>query len=365
LPDKEFICFNIKLFKLINGLNHPFFDTVFYLITYLGSGLILIPIVLVLYAIRKEKILPVVTSYLLLSIAVQVVKYFWNFPRPAALFDNIHIVGETLKAASFPSGHTATAFMLFYVLTQGKSISLKTFLIICALAVGYSRIYIGAHFPIDVLAGGIIGYLSGYFSVKYIGFFEKYRNELLVLLLIPAVLFLYNLDVFPFYIVDEARNAEAAREMLARSDFLVPTYNDELRTDKPPLHYWIFILGYKLLGVNELSPRVGSAVIGLAIVLLVYLFTVKVLNRKIALISASLLPTCLYSFLIFRMAVPDPYLVFFSTLALFSFYLGIVNNAYKYILIFYMSIGLAVLTKGPVGFILPFGVAFTFIFFRG
>jgi 4-amino-4-deoxy-L-arabinose transferase-like glycosyltransferase len=362
MPDIEFIGFNIKLFKLINGLNHPFFDTVFYLITYLGSGLILIPIVLVLYAIRKEKILPVVTSYLLLSIAVQVIKYFWNFPRPAALFDNIHIVGETLKAASFPSGHTATAFMLFYVLTKGKSIPLKTFLMIPALAVGYSRIYIGAHFPIDVLAGGIIGYLSGYFSVKYIGFFEKYRNELLVLLLIPAVLFLYNLDTFPFYIVDEARNAEAAREMLERSDFIVPTYNYELRTDKPPLHYWIFILAYKLIGVNELSSRIGSAIIGVATVLLVYFFAARILNKKIALVSALILPTCLYSFLIFRMAVPDPYLVFFNTLALFSFYLSTSNPVYTYV--FYICLGLGTLTKGPVGFILPFGIAFAFTFFR-
>lgn len=361
----ELIDLNLKLFKLVNSHNHPFLDTAFYLITYLGSVLIIIPTVLVLYKIKKEKILPVVFSYLISGITVQVMKYLWSVPRPAALFDDIHVVGETLRAASFPSAHTATALALFYVLSQGGNIRLKTLLLILALSVGYSRVYVGAHFPIDVLVGGIIGYLSGYFSVKYIGFFEKYKNELLVLLLIPAVLFLYNLDAFPFYIVDEARNAEAAREMLERSDFLVPTYNYELRTDKPPLHYWIFILGYKLLGVSELSSRIGSAIIGLATVLLVYLFTVKVLNRKIALISASLLPTCLYSFLIFRMAVPDPYLVFFSTLALFSFYLGIVNNTYKYILIFYVSIGLAVLTKGPVGFILPFGVAFTFIFFRG
>jgi 4-amino-4-deoxy-L-arabinose transferase-like glycosyltransferase len=358
----EFSVFNFKLFNLINGLNHPVLDVVFYLITYLGSGLILIPIVLVLYATKKEKILPVVSSYLLLSIAVQVIKFFWNVPRPAALFDNIHIVGETLKAASFPSGHTATAFMLYYVLTKGKSISLKTFFIIPALAVGYSRVYIGAHFPIDVLSGGIIGYLSGYISLKYISFLKKYKIELLVLLLIPTVLFLYNLDAFPFYIVDEARNAEAAREMLAQSDFLVPTYNYELRTDKPPFHYWIFILFYKLIGINELSSRLGSALIGVALILVVYLFTARILNKKAALISALILPTCLYSFLIFRMAVPDPYLVFFSTLALFSFYLSISNPVYTYA--FYICLGLGTLTKGPVGFILPFGVAFAFIFFR-
>jgi 4-amino-4-deoxy-L-arabinose transferase-like glycosyltransferase/membrane-associated phospholipid phosphatase len=360
----ELIDLNLKLFNLINSHNHPFLDMVFYLITYLGSGLIIIPTVLILYKIKREKILPVVSSYLISGIAVQVMKYLWSVPRPAALFDSIHVVGETLRTASFPSGHTATAMALFYVLSKGENIRLKTLFLILALSVGFSRVYVGAHFPLDILVGGIVGYLSGYISMKYNEFFYKYKKELFVVFFIPAVLFFYRLDAFPFYIVDEARNAEAAREMLTRSDLLVPTYNYELRTDKPPLHYWVFILGYKLLGVNELSTRIGSAIIGLATVLLVYLFTVKVLNRKIALISASLLPTCLYGFLIFRMAVPDPYLVFFSTLALFSFYLGIVNNNYKYILIFYISIGLAVLTKGPVGFILPFGVAFAFIFFR-
>jgi 4-amino-4-deoxy-L-arabinose transferase-like glycosyltransferase len=361
----ELIDLNLKLFKLINSHNHPFLDMAFYLITYLGSGLIIIPIVLVLHKIKKEKILPVVFSYLMSGIAVQVMKYLWSVPRPAALFDDIHVVGEILRAASFPSGHTATALALFYVLSQGENIRLKTLLLILALAVGYSRVYVGAHFPFDILAGGIVGYLSGYISIRYNKFFDKYKKELFVIFFIPAVLFFYRLGAFPFYIVDEARNAEAAREMLERSDLLVPTYNYELRTDKPPLHYWIFILGYKLLGVSELSSRIGSAIIGLAAVLLVYLFTVKVLNRKIALISASILPTSLYSFLIFRMAVPDPYLVFFSTLALFSFYLGVLNNDYKYILVFYVSAGLSVLTKGPVGFILPFGVAFAFVFFRG
>lgn len=360
----ELIDLNRKLFNLINSYNHPSLDIVFYLITYLGSGFILIPVVLYLYKIEKEKILPVISSYLMSGIAVQIIKYLWNVPRPVALLENVHVVGETLKAASFPSGHTATAFALAYVLSNGKGKHLKIFFLILALAVGYSRVYVGAHFPIDVIGGGIIGYLSGYMSIKYNEFLKKYKEELLILFLIPVVLFFYRLDAFPFYIVDEARNAEAAREMLEQSDLLVPTFNYELRTDKPPLHYWIFILGYKLFGVSEVSSRIGSAAVGIATVLLTYLFTARVLNRKIALISALLLPTCLYSFLIFRMAVPDPYLVFFSTLALFSFYLGVVNSAYKYVLIFYMSIGLATLTKGPVGFILPFGVAFTFIFFR-
>ncbi len=361
--DIECIDLNIRLFKHINGLNTPFLDVFFYLISYLGNGLILIPIVFVLYRIERAKILPIISSFLISGIIVQIIKHLWNIPRPVSLIDDIHIVGETLRVSSFPSGHTSTALALFFVLSIGRKRCFKAFFLLLATAVGYSRIYMGAHFPLDVLGGGLIGLLAGYVSIKYNEFIEKNKIELLVLFLVPAVIFFYRLDAFPFYILDEARNAEAAREMLERSDFLVPTFNYELRTDKPPLHYWFSILAYKLVGVSELSSRIGSAITGVLTVSLVYLFTAKVLNRKTALISALLLPTCLYSFLTFRMFIPDPYLVFFSTLALFSFYLSISKPAYIYV--FYMAAGFGTLAKGPVGFILPSGVALAFVFFRG
>lgn len=361
--DIECFDLNIVLFKHINGFNNPPLDVFFYLTSYLGYGLIVIPIIFILYRIEKRKILPIISSFLISGIIVQVIKHIWSIPRPFSLIDDIHIVGETLEAGSFPSGHTATAMALFYVLSTRQKRFVKVIFLIPAIAVGYSRIYMGAHFPLDVLGGGLIGLLAGYVSIKYNEFIKKNKIKLLVIFFIPAVLFFYRLDAFPFYILDEAHNAEAAREMLEQSDLLVPTYNYELRTDKPPLHYWLSILAYKLLGVSELSSRIGSAIVGVLTVFLVYLFAAKVLNRKTALISALILPTCLYSFLTFRMCIPDPYLVFFSTLALFSFYLSISKPAYIYV--FYVASGLGTLAKGPVGFILPFGVALAFVFFRG
>ena len=63
------------------------------------------------------------------------------------------------------------------------------------------------------------------------------------------------INAYPISILDEAKNAEAAREMLSSGNFLVPFFNGELRTDKPPLHYYFMILGYKLFGVTALGAR--------------------------------------------------------------------------------------------------------------
>lgn len=364
MSEMQLVNLNSNIFNLINSHNTPLLDILFYFITYLGSGWILIPVVFILYKTQKEKILPVMASFLVSGITVQLIKFFWKIPRPAAVFENSHIVGETLRIASFPSGHTATAFALFYVLTRGMSRQLNAFFLVLAFAVAYSRIYVGAHFPADIIGGGIIGLMSGYISIKYNDFFKKYKKELLIVFLIPVVIFFYKLGELPFFIVDEARNVEAAREMLESADFLVPTYNYELRTDKPPLHYWVFIGLYKIFGVSEFASRIGSAVVGVVMAFLICIFSIKKLNRQIALTSTLIFTTALYSFLLFRMAVPDPYFVLFCTISLLSFYQGLTLNSYKYFLIFYSAMGLAVLTKGPVGFILPFSIAICFTFFN-
>ena len=73
-------------------------------------------------------------------------------------------------------------------------------------------------------------------------FFERYGNWmvfLMALLICTSFIGLYLI-----YILDEARNSEAAREMFVSGDYLVPYFNGELRTDKPPLHYYFMILGY-------------------------------------------------------------------------------------------------------------------------
>src|SRR5262245_58714221 len=70
--------------------------------------------------------------------------------------------------------------------------------------------------------------------------------------------------------IDEGHNAEAAREMLAAGDGIVPTFNYRLRSDKPVLLYWLQIAAYRVVGVNELAARLPSALAAALAILALY-----------------------------------------------------------------------------------------------
>ena len=68
--------------------------------------------------------------------------------------------------------------------------------------------------------------------------------------------------------VDEARNSECAREMSELGELVVPSFNYELRTDNPPLHYYFMMLSYEIFGVNEFAARFFSSIFGALTILL-------------------------------------------------------------------------------------------------
>lgn len=105
-------------------------------------------------------------SQLAVGFVAQTLKRLWNESRPIHYFkENFpdinlhHVAGVKLHSVhSFPSGHTASAFALFVVLsffTKNKSLQFSYF--VMALLVGFSRIYLSQHFALDVLVGSIIG----------------------------------------------------------------------------------------------------------------------------------------------------------------------------------------------------------------
>src|ERR1700710_423249 len=81
---------------------------------------------------------------------------------------------------------------------------------------------------------------------------------------ITAFILWFRLGATPIYILDEAKNAQCAREMLMRHNWIVPTFNGELRTDKPALHYWFMMLAYKTFGVHEWTARFFATIMGLS-----------------------------------------------------------------------------------------------------
>lgn len=162
-----------NFFLLLNADLGIFVDNFFRFFSFLGDGLLWIP--LLVYFIYKEgkKMAPFLISCFALSTAfTQVCKYLIvpDELRPTAAITTeiIHIVkGVTVHAtASFPSGHTATAFVFYLIFCLVFKNNWWLIVgLLYALIVGYSRIYLAQHFPFDVGAGILVALISVIFSL--------------------------------------------------------------------------------------------------------------------------------------------------------------------------------------------------------
>lgn len=153
----------IPVFLFLNRDFGTIADTVLLGLTYLAEGWMWIPyLIIVGWFFKKDKAI-IIYSFAVSTLLTQIPKLllFPNITRPIAsgIAPNLmHTVkGVTMhQLSSFPSGHTATAFTIFlltiYLFDRTKMILIG---LLYAMLCGYSRIYLGQHFPMDV-GGGII-----------------------------------------------------------------------------------------------------------------------------------------------------------------------------------------------------------------
>ncbi|MBR0059707.1 MAG: phosphatase PAP2 family protein [Methanobrevibacter sp.] len=168
---------NIDLFYFINnGLKNPLFDFIMPFTTELGSfvamlGICLIVIILsILFkkpSIKKIALLCLFSLLLADGIAL-LLKCIIMEPRPFVYLDNVRLLVVENDPCSFPSGHTTSTFAVLSVLVfKFRHRLWSVVLILFGVVIGFSRIYVGVHYPLDVLAGCIIGVLSAYFTYRY------------------------------------------------------------------------------------------------------------------------------------------------------------------------------------------------------
>ena len=210
-----------------------------------------------------------------------------------------------------------------------------------------------------------------------------------VILLVTIAVFFTNLGVPRLWDRDEPRNAGCAAEMLARNDWVVPIFNSQLRPQKPVLLYWLMISAYSVFGVNEFSARFWSAVLAVGTCLATYMIGRRLFDSKIGFVGAIALATSMMFVVAARAATPDSLLVFCSTVSLMFFVLGAFPKQSKeasefvlsgtdsnepssktdrdhwtgffptnslYVWAAYIAMGLGVLAKGPIGFLLPMAI---------
>ena len=182
---------------------------------------------------------------------------------------------------------------------------------------------------------------------------------LLALLVLSGLLFFLGLGDMGLTDRDEGRNAEAGREMFESGDRLTPMFNGELRVAKPVFLYWLMEQSYRLFGVNEFAARFPSALFGVGLILIHYLFLVHQRDQTVALFGSLMLLLNLEILGLGRAALTDSVLIFFTTASLYGFWLGLhgTGGVRRWIWAFYIGMALATLTKGPVGFAVPLIVA--------
>jgi 4-amino-4-deoxy-L-arabinose transferase-like glycosyltransferase len=173
---------------------------------------------------------------------------------------------------------------------------------------------------------------------------------------------------------DEPRFAEASREMRERADFIVPYFNNQFRFDKPPLTYWFQVASYRVFGENDFAARFPTAVAAASIGLVLLSWGKRVRNEKVGWWAAIIFTLSLQSFIHGKAAVADMWLVSFVTLAHWAAWeLFKANTEHRksniehrtaFWWIFYFSLGLAFLAKGPIGWTPLLTVAIAQRFYR-
>ena len=158
---------------------------------------------------------------------------------------------------------------------------------------------------------------------------------------------------------DEINFAEAAREMLVTGDYRRVQIGFQPFAEKPPLFMWIQALSMRIFAVGEFAARLPNAIVGIITLVGIYLLGRRLVDRRLGLwwalaFGGSLLPN-----LYFRSGIIDPFfnlLIFAGIVALFEFEHQRQTHGqspWALLLIAGISIGLAVLTKGPVGLLVP------------
>ena len=182
---------------------------------------------------------------------------------------------------------------------------------------------------------------------------QRFDQSCLLLLVLCCALFFSRLGVPGLTDPDEGRYAEIAREMLVTADYLTPHLNLLPYLEKPPLVYWLTAVSLKVGGHNEWAARAIPALSAIGGVLAVFWLAAHLWGAEIAFWAGLVTATSSGYFLLARLLTLDMSLTCFLTWGIVLAYLAVRNQKRRYLWWAYLALGLAVLTKGPVGVVLP------------
>ena len=182
------------------------------------------------------------------------------------------------------------------------------------------------------------------------------KTVLLGLLLLAGTLFFFQLGATGLFDADEPAYAGAAREMLARGDWVTPHFNGQPRFDKPILFYWLILLSYRVFGITEFAVRFWSALAGMGLGVLLWRAARRRIGGEAALWAGVAFSANLLTALLARAAVTDMLLTFFVTAAILAGLAAVEEPESRNrwpARGLWAAMALAVLVKGPVGLLIP------------
>lgn len=229
--------------------------------------------------------------------------------------------------------------------------------------------------------------------------------SILWLILIGGIAYIWHLGSISLIDETEPLFAEASRQMLVTGDWITPFFNGETRFDKPALIYWCQAIAYAVIGVNEWAVRLPSALAAIGLICLAFYTLVyqqakedrlrQIHNSNIhnpnrrwlvAGLATAMMAFNPHMIVWGRVGVSDMLLTGCIASALLCFFLGYASNDPKnssgvdsatnkfsifsffpsgWYLAFYILMGAAILTKGPVGIVLPGLIVCLFLFYLG
>lgn len=186
LFDNELLRFDTDISRYIYAFRTPFLTQIFFFVSQLGAELILTlsTLIVIFFSWKKHKTESLLFSIMLVFGALLNLLLKDIFQRPRPTLDPLF----TLSSYSFPSGHAMNSFVFyatlsyfFYHFTRNKRFSLIVACLagLLVLLIGVSRIYLGVHYPSDVLAGylaGLLWFVLVLVLDRTLRFFRLYKN---------------------------------------------------------------------------------------------------------------------------------------------------------------------------------------------
>ena len=139
-----------------------------WLVTQLGNMLVAFIAAFLFFILNYRRLaIEIIFGTLTLWLLVEIIKALSDRDRPFLTLDKTRIIGWREKGDSFPSGHTTQIFFLITLLIHHFQLGMGESIALYAIAalVGFTRIYVGAHYPRDVIAGVVLGSVWGILAI--------------------------------------------------------------------------------------------------------------------------------------------------------------------------------------------------------